>query len=158
MAYINHDLDDALRTDLLSKEEIPAFVLKNLGETHSQRINRVVADIITQSRRHSEIRMSQEILKAIEETRTFLWQKVYFHPLMEKESEKAARVISELYHFYTLHPEILMEKAGDIAYPKGISRNRVAVDYIASMTDNFALEEYKKYLLPKKWFGFAAEG
>lgn len=151
IAYINHDLDDALRIDFLSIKKIPPFILNNLGKTHSQRINKIVEDLIIQSQTHSKICMSPKILEALENTRNFLFEKVYFHPQIAKEGEKAGKVLQELYFFYIKNHEILLEKTKDIAYPKSISVNRRAIDYIASMTDNFALEEYKKNLLPKKW-------
>jgi len=95
--------------------------------------------------------MSEGILTSLEETRNFLFQNVYYHPQIVKEGEKAGKVVQELYDFFVKHPDILLEKTKDIAYPKSISIKRRTVDYIASMTDNFALEEYKKYLLPQKW-------
>lgn len=151
IAYINHDLDDALRIDFLSIKTIPHFILKNLGETHSQRINKIVEDLIVQSTKNHTICMSEGILTSLEETRNFLFQNVYYHPQIVKEGEKAGKVVQELYDFFVKHPDILLEKTKDIAYPKSISIKRRTVDYIASMTDNFALEEYKKYLLPQKW-------
>jgi len=154
VAYINHDMDDALRSDIISLQDIPREILDGLGETHSQRINKIVEDIILNSLALNKISMSPSIIDLIEKTRSFLWDKVYFNKHIEKESEKASKVIADLYQFYVTHHSILLEKVNDIQYPKGTSLERMAVDYISMMTDNFALEEYKKYLLPKKWFSF----
>lgn len=154
IAYINHDIDDAIRCEIISKNDIPAEILMNLGESHSQRINLIVSDMIKESLKNGTIVMSPKIQKLIELTRSYLFEKVYFNHFIEKESEKASKVISDLYYFYIANPIILMEKTMDIQYPKGTSIQRRAVDYISMMTDNYALEEYKKYLLPKKWFSF----
>jgi dGTPase len=154
VAYVNHDLDDALRCDIIKEEDIPAEVLRELGETHSLRINGIVMDIVKESMSKDRIRMSEKVQNIIEKTRKFLMEKVYFHPVIKNEGEKAEKVIAQLYHFYISNPEILKEKVQDIAYPKGTSVPRMAVDYLSMMTDNFALEEYKNYLLPKRWFRF----
>lgn len=154
VAYINHDLDDALRCGIIQKKDIPHRILKELGDTHSRRINRIVEDIVTQSIEKPKILMSREIQEIIEETRKFLMDRVYFHKVIQKEGEKAAKVISDLFHFYITNSSVLAEKVRDIRYPKGVSPARMAVDYISMMTDNFALAEYKNYLLPRKWFRF----
>lgn len=152
VAYINHDLDDALRSELIKKEQIPAPVRDTLGDSHSQRINTIVSDIIEQSGKAQKIAMGENIRLLVEEARSFLIKNVYQHPHIRKESVKAAKLISDLYRFYTSHPKLLWQKVKDIKYPKGTSKERMTVDYISMMTDNFALKEYKRCLLPRHWF------
>lgn len=154
VAYINHDLDDALRCEIIKQEDIPILVLKELGESHGDRINKIVMDIVNQSWDKDSIIMSNAISKAIENCREFLGAKVYFHKATVEEAEKASKVIGDLYHFYVTNPDKLKRKVSDIAYPKGVTIKRMAVDYISMMTDQYALKEYKKQLLPKKWFRF----
>ena len=151
VAYINHDLDDALRFGLISKKDIPLNTVKILGETHSKRINTIVIDIVKSSLNKTSIIMSEKVLNAIEETRDFLFKNVYRHRIIEKESLKAERIISELFNFYKHNPKTLIKKTSDIKYKK-VSIERRIVDYISMMTDEFALYEYKKYMMPRRLF------
>ncbi|HOJ49999.1 MAG TPA: deoxyguanosinetriphosphate triphosphohydrolase [Spirochaetota bacterium] len=151
VAYINHDLDDALRFGLIKKDVIPLNTLKILGHNHSNRINTIVVDIVNTSRNKNLIMMSNKVLEAIEETRLFLFEKVYRHKIIENESKKAERIISELFHFYKTNPKLILKKTKDIKY-KFVSLERRIVDYISMMTDEYALYEYKKYMMPKKLF------
>ncbi len=153
-AYINHDYDDAIRSNLIKEADLPINVVKILGESKSERINTIVIDIIEKSQNKASIEMSYKVQNAIEEARTFLFNRVYLNKHIEKEAEKAAKIISDLYSFYVSNPNILLKKVKDIKYSKGVSLERMVVDYISMMTDNFALAAHKEHLLPKKWFGF----
>lgn len=150
IAYINHDIDDAIRAGLISEGEIPSFCQMILGETHSERIGKMVRDIIRGSEGKPAISLSDEVLSAMEEMKDFLYKRVYSHHLILSELAKAKRLLNELFEFYMGNPELLpsfllsekTEKAG---------LARAVCDFIAGMTDHYAYRMYTSYLLPHRW-------
>lgn len=145
IAYINHDIDDALRARVISQEDLPHSCLKVLGETHSGRINTLVTDLISYSREQGDIIMSPEVEEAMLELRTFLFDKVYFTENAREQEEKAAGVISKLYHYYFEHPDELPQ---ELLHPD----LHVAVcDFISCMTDRYVLTLYQRLFVPQTW-------
>jgi dGTPase len=151
VAYINHDIDDALRADVISEDDLPKSAIAILGSTHSQRINTLVRDIINYSwpvRSNSNlskpiIGMSFEILRAANSLREFLFDKVYNPSLATKEAEEARRTLHLLYSYLLRHEDKLPPEFSSI----DSSKERKIVDYIAGMTDQYALrlaEEIKR--------------
>ncbi|MBC7190115.1 deoxyguanosinetriphosphate triphosphohydrolase, partial [Candidatus Aerophobetes bacterium] len=146
-AYVNHDIDDALRAGLIKQDDLPSSPIKILGETSRERIAALVKDVVLNSLGKPHLEMSPSVIDAFNELRDFMYERVYQSEALKEEVEKASCVIKSLYYFYLEHPQFLpsyfMENGEDVA--------RAAVDYIAGMTDRFALNEYQKYFLPREW-------
>lgn len=149
IAYINHDIDDACRAGILKPDDIPAELRKVLGETHGERINRMVTSVIVASTDRATIAMEPEIREATEKLRDFLFESVYTNPVAKAEDGKARGVIAALYGHYCAHPEKMPPLYREIAEKEGAGR--AACDYISCMTDRFAIETYKELYVPKVW-------
>lgn len=147
IAYINHDIDDALRAGVLHQRDLPGDCLRVLGVRHSQRINAMVLDLIQSSMGKPEITMSPEIWEAMDQLRTFMFDHVYIGSEAKKEEDKARHVVKELYLYYSEYPNSLPEDLLVRVKQEGIAR--VVADYIAGMTDRFAVAQYKKIFIPK---------
>jgi dGTPase len=149
-AYVNHDLDDALRAGVIKKTDIPKKIMKVLGESHSRRIDTMVKDFIHQSMRtHLEsLHMSEEISAATYALRDFLFDSVYESGKIINEFKKAKKVLRDLYAYYLEHiDEVYMH----IPKEEKVNKHRVVCDFIAGMTDRFALMTYEKLFLPQQW-------
>ena len=146
IAYINHDIDDALRAGVLCQSDLPKECLAVLGQRHSQRINTMVLDLIKSSRDKAEICMSQSVQEAMESLRAFMFQKVYIGSEAKKEEEKARHVVEKLFYFYLKNPSYLPDYMLKNVEQEGIER--VVVDYIAGMTDRYAVAQYKNLFIP----------
>lgn len=147
IAYINHDIDDALRAGVLNQQNLPGDCLKVLGGRHSQRINTMVLDLIQSSMGKAAITMSPQVQEAMDRLRTFMFDYVYIGSEAKKEENKARHVVKGLYLYYTEHPASLPDDLLNKVDREGIAR--VVADYIAGMTDRFAVAQYKKLFIPK---------
>jgi len=147
IAYVNHDVDDAVRAGVLSVRDLPVGVLDALGETHSDRVDALVGDLVAASDDQPEIQMSAPILDALTSLRAFLFDRVYLRGEVHDEHEKAVGVVRALFAYYLEHPEHVPDEylraPGDLA-------TQVA-DYIAGMTDRYALRTYEQLFLPQGW-------
>lgn len=150
IAYINHDVDDAIRAMLLTEEEIPLELRKTLGMTTRERLDTLIHNIITNSIGQDDILMSPEILEAMQELRRFMFEKVYMNPRAKGEEEKAERLLRELYLYYLDHIEILPTQYQKMC-EEGEKAERVVCDYISGMTDQYAISKYREFFLPKAW-------
>jgi dGTPase len=152
VAYINHDLDDSIRAGLLAESDVPTSVMDILGRTHAERINTLVCDIVTNSDAESapgEIRMSTDVQAAANALRRFLFERVY-NPLNERpDTKRAQHVLSALFAYYLADLVRLPEEYR--APGRDDSDERLVVDYIASMTDRFAVETYQQLFIPRYW-------
>jgi len=149
IAYINHDIDDALRAGLIELEDLPQEAIEILGETHSQRIDTMVRDMIIESEEKNEIQRSEKVYKATQQLRKFLFENIYFGSLAKKEEDKAKRLIKLLYDFYKEKPERLPKE-----FLKGTNDNieQIIIDYIAGMSDRYAIKIGKDIYIPEPWF------
>jgi dGTPase len=154
IAYLNHDLDDAVRADILRFHEIPDNIIENFGNTHGMRINTMVSNIIENSKDKPGIQMSADIAEKLDNFKDFMYTKVYNHPAIKNEADKTKKVITDLYNFFIKNPEIVLKKMQDVPYPENTKEKTIILDYIAMMTDDFALRSYEKYIFPKRWFTF----
>lgn len=152
IAYINHDIDDALRAGVINIQDIPWDCLSTLGVRHSQRINTMVSDLIQFSRGKAAIGMSKEIQGAMNNLRTFMFEHVYIGSEAKREEDKARHLVRALYLYYTENYHHLPLDLRLRIEHEDISR--VVVDYIAGMTDRYAVAQYKKIFIPK---GFPLE-
>jgi dGTPase len=151
IAYINHDIDDAIRAGVISRSDIPSKCLKRLGDTHSQRINTMVNDIIKETLRSGDGHLSftEGVLSAMWGLREFLWDRVYENETVHADFHKASKILKELYQYLIDHPDyflLLIER--ESLYD---SLERCACDFLAGMTDRYAFNLYQKIFLPLPW-------
>lgn len=149
IAYINHDIDDAIRAGILSEDDLPKSAVAVLGNSHGKRINSMILDVVQQSFGKPLVCMSDPIYEQFDALRDFMFDHVYKNSKAKSEEEKAKRVVRELFHYYRTHMELLTGE-----YAKYISvdgEDRAVADYIAGMTDNYAISEYMRIFVPKSW-------
>jgi dGTPase len=151
IAYISHDLDDAIRAEVISNRDIPGPCLKILGDRSSKWIDTMVQAVVYGSLKSPEkgLSMKKEVLKAMVHLREFLYSHVYDLGRVHEDFIKARKVIKELYEILLLRPELLTEQLG-YAAEEEITPEKVT-DFIAGMTDRYALNLYEKIFLPKPW-------
>lgn len=150
IAYINHDIDDAIRAEVISFQDLPQDLITVLGGTHSKRIDLMVKDIIKTSWAQPHIQQSPEIAEAMNELRDWMFANVYRNTHTAKADEgKAKRMLQEIYEYYLQHPEQLPCEYR--ALDEDLART--VVDYIAGMSDRYALALAHKLFFPSPWFG-----
>lgn len=149
IAYVNHDIDDAIRAGILTNEDIPRSVTQVLGATHSTRINTLVTDIILVSREAGQICLSPQVEQALKDLRSFMFQRVYRNPVAKGEERKAKDMLKRLFEYYCAHPEALPEDFQPQLSFDGMERT--VCDYIAGMTDNYAVDTYTRLFIPSGW-------
>ena len=149
VAYVNHDIDDAVRAGILDRDDIPLSVQKVLGKTHSGRINSLVCDMITTSREAGKITFSHPVEMALQDLRTFMFERVYRNPVAKSQEVKAQAMLLRLYEYYYNHPEALPEDFQPQMSLEGMERT--VCDYIAGMTDNYAVDKYTELFIPMGW-------
>ncbi len=145
IAYVNHDIDDAVRAGVIADADLPAEAVGILGSTHSQRINTLVQDVVETSGDGPEVRMSGVVFRALDALRDFLFESVYLRPEARAEHEKAVQMVRALFGHYLEHPEEVPE---EYHHAPGDLPTRIA-DYIAGMTDRYALRDYERLFLPQ---------
>lgn len=152
ITYLCHDIQDCLSAGILKESEIPPICLKVLGGSHSQRINTFVLDLIEETSKQLKggnepgIYQSRQLQEITDELRSFMFSKVYYGELCEKEKEKAVFIVSSLYDYYSRHPE---EIPREYAYLKGQeSKNQTVTDFIASLTDTYAIRLFQEKFIP----------
>ncbi|NLM24586.1 MAG: deoxyguanosinetriphosphate triphosphohydrolase [Firmicutes bacterium] len=146
VAYLNHDIEDAIRGEIIREDELPDEVIQILGISRSKRIDTMVKDIIINSEGKPEVAMSPAVAKATETLRNFLFEKVYIGSAAKEEEVKVYNVIKMLYEHYLANPQEIAGFSDENALIE-----RQVVDYIAGMTDVFAVSEFQKLFLPKGW-------
>ena len=149
IAYVNHDIDDAIRAGILTAEAIPRDIAAILGENQRDRINTLVCDMIFTSREAGSICMTQEIQKALADLRSFMFARVYHNPVAKGEESKAKDMLQMLFRFYVDHPEQLPADFQPQLSFDGLGRT--VCDYIAGMTDNYAIEKFNEIFVPSGW-------
>jgi len=147
IAYLNHDVDDALRAGVLRDDELPRAPLEVLGMTHAERINTLVTDLVDSSAGADEVALSPPVFAALDELRDFMFDQVYMREDARGEHEKAMKLLRDLFTYYLEHPD---EVPSEYHSAPGDLPTRVA-DHIAGMTDRFALRTYERLFLPQGW-------
>jgi dGTPase len=147
IAYVNHDIDDGIRAGVLAEDDIPKEIRKALGNKGSDRIDRMVRNVIesTLACDYEQISMSAEVLAALEELRTYMFQNMYLTPTVRNEFVKAQRTLTALFEHVVAHPDEFL--ARDSAEPV----ERLAIDFIAGMTDRYAINLYERLFVPRAW-------
>ena len=149
IAYVNHDIDDAIRAGVLTTEDIPKSLIKILGSSHGQRINTLVCDAIETSREAGLVTLSPMVDTALSELRAFMFERVYRNPVVKGEEAKAKDMLKRLYEYYYNHPEAIPEDFQPQLSLDGMERT--VGDYIAGMTDNYAVDKYTELFIPMGW-------
>ena len=149
IAYINHDIDDAIRGKIIYPMDIPLAVSQVLGFTHSERINTLTVDVITASAGKDEILQSPACRDAMHELREFMFEYVYRNPVAKGEEGKAQDMLRRLFEYYVKEPDKLPPEYQDIRYEEGVER--AVCDYISGMTDKYAVERFGEAFIPKSW-------
>ncbi len=159
IAYVNHDLDDALRAGILKENDLPTDISKVVGERHSKRIGSMVRDLIveTLSTDDGDLHISEEMLEAISNLRSFLYDNVYTYYKVHNQFTKAQRIISDLYNYF-MENGIVRLRSGKWEYGADKETwadekeaHRSVCDYVAGMTDRYALSIYRHIFLPEPW-------
>lgn len=149
IAYVNHDIDDAIRAGILTNDDIPRAISDVLGHDHSQRINTLVCDIIRTSTEAGTVCLTPHVEKALKDLRSFMFERVYRNPVAKGEETKARAMLQRLYEYYISHPEALPEDFHPQLSFDGLGRT--VCDYIAGMTDNYAVDKYTEIFIPSGW-------
>ena len=149
IAYINHDIDDAIRAGVLSDEDIPRDISRVLGANHSQRIDTLVCNIIVISREAGAIVFEPSVENALNDLRSFMFERVYRNPTVKGEERKAKDMLKRLYDHYYNNPEALPEDFQPQMSFDGLERT--VCDYIAGMTDNYAVDKFTEIFTPSGW-------
>lgn len=150
IAYINHDIDDAIRAQVLTEDDIPMELKRTLGFSTRQRLNTLIHNIIMNSMDKDDIIMSPEVHEAMIELRKFMFLNVYINPIAKGEEAKAKAMIEQLFHYYMDYIELLPDKYLRML-EAGAKEERIVSDYIAGMTDQYAISKFSTYFMPQAW-------
>jgi len=149
IAYINHDIDDSVRAGIISHDDIPKHLREVLGDTHSTRINRMVAAVVEGSRDSDTIQMTPEVGEATTELRKYLFDNVYYNPKAKKEEVKAMELLKNLYEYFVKYPQKMPELYQRNIPEEGVPR--CVCDFVSGMTDRYAIDLYKDLFIPHVW-------
>lgn len=150
IAYIHHDMDDAIRGGILREADIPREIAEVIGWTNGQWLDNFIHDIIVTSADSAEIRMSDDVAQAMQDLRAFMFEAVYTNPIAKGEEGKATQLVRTLYEYYCSHPEEL-PRLQQRMMSDGESVERCVCDHISSMTDRYAIARYEEIHIPKSW-------
>lgn len=151
IAYVNHDLDDAIRGNIIIEKDIPEICVDVLGNTHSKRIDTMVKDLILTTLQEAtpELKMNPEVYNALVTMRDFLYERVYEVHAVHADFVRAQKIVRELYTRFLEDEKAFSEEIGEV--PPGSSEEQAVCDFIAGMTDRYALHLYDKLFLPRPW-------
>ena len=148
VAYINHDLDDAIRAGLLVNDDLPAIIRERIGGRHSERINSILENLIENSG-NGAIAMSPDIQEAVDVFHNFMYEYVYHNPTAKSEESKVDGIIGGIWEHYVNSPENLPDEYKKLAEEDGLER--AVCDYVSGMTDKFAIDQYSELFIPGGW-------
>ena len=151
IAYINHDIDDAIRGKIMKEEDLPREYTDILGNSVHERLNIMIHDIIEHSQDKPEVAMSPEREEAMHGLRRWMFDHVYHDGIAKAEEGRAQQMIEMLYGYYMAHPEELPEESHRIMEMRNETKERAVCDYIAGMTDIYAIDRFKELFIPKAW-------
>lgn len=149
IAYVNHDIDDAIRGGILTNDDIPKDISGVLGNSHAQRINTLVCDMIQSSREEGKIVLTPKVNQALKDLRAFMFERVYRNPIAKGEEGKAKDMLRRLFEFYFTHPDALPADFQPQMSFDGLERT--VCDYIAGMTDKYAVDKFHQIFVPISW-------
>ena len=149
IAYINHDIDDAIRGNVITSKDLPDNCKEFLGDTHSKRIDRMVRAVIGETLSKGELSIEADIEQYMGELRTFLWERVYENSVVHTDFLKCSRIIEDLYGYFLSHPDAFLEETGWVDFYDDPST--CVCDFIAGMTDRYAFNLFERIFLPMPW-------
>lgn len=153
IAYIHHDMDDALRAGILSEADVPKEIGEVIGYTTGERLDHFIHDLVTNSQGKNDIQMSEPVAEAMRSLRKFMFERVYTNPEAKSEEGKAEELVASLYDYYSRHLELLPREYLLLMEEKGESREQIVCDYVGAMTDRFAIAKYEEIFIPHSWHG-----
>ncbi len=150
IAYVNSDIDDAIRAGIISESDIPKELTDVLGDSTKRRLNNIVHDIVHNSEGKNDICMSEDVEQSMKGLRNYLFANVYTNPTAKGEERKVEHLVEQLYDYFIHHTEKLTDEfIGFIR--EGESIERTVCDFIACMSDRYAINLYKDIMIPKSW-------
>lgn len=149
IAYINHDVDDAIRAGILSEEDIPGEIVAVTGESYGQRIDSIIRDVVMTSREKGDVDMSSTMYFIMESFRDFMFERVYKNPVAKSEESKVEGMLSMIFDYYIKDPSKLPEDY--LTHLDRYSPERVICDYIAGMSDSYLLYKFNELFVPGAW-------
>ena len=149
VAYVNHDIDDAIRAGVLTDQDIPRDIRYVLGESYRERINTLVCDAIDTSWEADAIALSPNVQQALLDLRSFMFERVYRNPYVKGEETKAKDMLKRMYEYYLTNPDALPADYQPQIGFEGMERT--VCDYIAGMTDHYAVDKFNQLATPKGW-------
>ena len=151
IAYINHDIDDAIRANIITLEQIPKEYLEVLGKTHSQRIDKMITDMIESSRGCDEIKMSKEVQDTTVSLRKFLFDNIYFNKVAKSEEHKAEFILRNLFKYYMDNFDKIPVFYLKLQKELNCDKKEIIKDYISGMTDRYAIKVFNEIFVPVPW-------
>lgn len=151
IAYINHDIDDAIRGQIIKESDLPTEYTDVLGHSLVQRLNTLIHDIVSHSENQNDIIMSSDIEKAMKGLRLYMFSNVYLNKRAKGQEEQAERLLEHLFQYYEKHLEQLPEEFIHRMDHYGEPSFQVVCDYIAGMTDRYAVAKFKEIMIPTSW-------
>lgn len=153
IAYVNHDIDDAIRGNILKETDLPDNITNVLGHDTRSRLNCLIHDVINTSIGKNEVRMSDGIFDALSKLRVYMFEYLYTNPIAKSEEVKAQKMIKVLFEYFMEDVSRLTNECVEMIY-MGEDRETVVCDYIAGMTDNYAIETFKNIYIPDSWSSY----
>ena len=150
IAYVNHDIDDAIRGHIIVEEDIPKNLSEVLGHSSQERLNTLIHDIVLNSDGKNDIVMSPDVADAMFKLRAYMFESVYTNPRAKGEEYKVKGMLTQLYHYYLKNIDLLPEESKELM-DKGESKKRAVCDYIAGMSDQYSVNKFEEIFVPKAW-------
>ncbi|MBQ4260200.1 MAG: deoxyguanosinetriphosphate triphosphohydrolase [Lachnospiraceae bacterium] len=150
IAYIHHDMDDAVRGGILKEEDVPMAIRQVIGSSTGERLDHFIHDVVTTSMGQDDILMSPTVGKAMKDMREFMFENVYLNPVVKQEESKAEMLMETLYQHYMQNIDDLPEEYLWLM-TQGDAKEQVVCDYVGAMTDRFAIAKYEELFIPKSW-------
>lgn len=151
VAYVHHDTDDAIRAGLIAERDVPRSVREVLGDTRGQWVDSTVRDIVARSAGQPRIRMSDPVRRALNELKDFLFERVYRGSAAKADVGKVHRLLHELFEYFVAHPEDMGDDARQSLEGGQTSVQRAVCDFLAGMTDRFAIRTHERLFVPRAW-------
>ncbi|MBR3807980.1 MAG: deoxyguanosinetriphosphate triphosphohydrolase [Lachnospiraceae bacterium] len=153
IAYIHHDMDDAIRGGILTEKDVPKEIGDVIGYTTGERLDHFIHDLVTNSYGKNDIMMSEPVAKAMKDLRQFMFENVYTNKSAKSEEAKAEMLMATLYEYYLKHFDKLPQDLKNLVDKNGDPKERIVCDYVGAMTDRFAIAMYEELYIPKSWHG-----
>ncbi len=153
IAYIHHDMDDAIRAGILTDADVPKSIGAVIGYTLGERLDNFIHDLVTYSLGKDDVSLSPPVAQAMKELREFMFENVYENPIAKSEESKAETLMITLYEYYMKNIDLIPRHMLDLMDRDGTPKEQIVCDYVGAMTDRFAISKYEEIYIPKTWHG-----